>query len=86
LFGHYKNSAILVTRLIQVLSLCLIITGFLWASSDVLLITVLEDSSVTPMSVLFMLYGFVGSVITELMARWIAKSDSSQEKKPGGGA
>lgn len=85
LLAEYKNTAMLITRLIQLSSIALIITGFLWASSDFLLITVLEDSPVTPLSVLFMLYGLVGSVVSEILARWIAKSDSSTEKKPDGG-
>jgi len=63
----------------------LVVTGFLWALTDLLLVTVLVDSPVTPISVLLMLYGFIGSLLTEGIARWIARSDSSSEKKHAGG-
>ena len=83
---EYSKSALLVTRFIQMLSLSLVVTGFIWASSDLLLVTVLADSPVTPLSVLFMLYGLMGSVFTEAIARWITKSENKGQKKPDGGA
>ena len=86
MFVEYKRTAMLATRLIQLLSIVLVLTGFLWASSDMLLITVLADSPVTPLSVLLMLYGFVGSLVSEVLARLISRSDSSAIKKPVGGA
>jgi len=86
LLAEYKRTAMLATRLIQLTSIVLVITGFLWASSDMLLITVLKDSPVTPLSVLLMLYGFVGSVISEVLARLISRNNSSSAKKPDGGA
>jgi hypothetical protein len=81
LFGKHKNSAIFGARLLQILSLCLVITGFLWASSDMLMVTVLADSPVTPLSVLLMLYGSVGFMVSELLARWIAKTDNNDKTK-----
>ena len=81
LIEEYSKSALLVTRLIQMLSLSLVVTGFIWASSDLLLVTVLADSPVTPLSVLFMLYGLMGSVFTEAIARWITKSENKGQKK-----
>ena len=83
---QYKHSALLVTRLIQLLSMGLVITGFIWSSSDLLIATVLVDSPVTPLSVLFMLYGAMGSVLTELIARYITRSEGKGEKKGDGGA
>ena len=86
MFVEYKRTAMLATRLIQLLSIVLVLTGFLWASSDMLLITVLADSPVTPLSVLLMLYGTVGSLVSEVLARLISRSDSSAIKKRDGGA
>lgn len=84
MLGQYKNSALFGTRLIQVVCLSLMVIGFVWSSSDFLLLTILADSPVTPLSVMFMLYGLLGSVLSELMARWINKSSNSGEKKDGG--
>jgi len=85
LLTQYKNSAMLATRLTQIMSMVSVVTGFVWALTDLLLVTVLVDSPVTPISVLLMLYGFIGSLLTEGIARWIARSDSSSEKKHAGG-
>lgn len=86
LLAEYKRTAMIGTRLIQMTSIVLVITGFLWASSDMLLITVLADSPVTPLSVLLILYGSVGSLVCEVLARIISRSNSSSEKKPETGA
>ena len=61
--------------------MALVITGILWAMTDMLLVTVLVESPVSPISVLFMLYGLFGSLITEVLARWLGRGNENPEKK-----
>lgn len=82
---QYKDSALIITRLIQIASLAFVVLGFVWASSDLLLVTVLANAPVTPLSVLFMVYGLLGSVLSEGIARWITRSGNESAKKPENG-
>ena len=81
LLAKHRDSAILATRVMQLLCMALVVVGILWASTDLLMVTVLVESPVTPMSLLFILYGFIGSTLTELLARCLARSNNSSEKK-----
>lgn len=77
----YKRIALPCLRVIELVSIAITITGFLWASSDLLLTSILLASSdlllpsillntpVTPLSVLFMLYGFFGTGAIEIVIR-----------------
>jgi len=49
------------------------ITGFVWGSSDFLLMTVLVEAPVTPLSVLLMLYGVLGTGLSEAAIRFVTK-------------
>jgi hypothetical protein len=72
----YKRLSIIVLRLLQLLSVALTVTGFIWASSDYLLVTVLVGVPVTPLSVLLMLYGSMGSIVIEALIRVVRRKKS----------
>lgn len=71
-----KQLAIIILRLLQLLTVAMTVTGFIWASSDWLLATVLAKAPVTPLSVLLMLYGSVGSIVIEAMIRIVQRKKS----------
>jgi len=68
-----KTHMILALRVVQLLCLCSIITGFIWSSSDFLLVEVLADAPVTPLSILMMLYGLFGWGLSEGIIRVLTK-------------
>jgi hypothetical protein len=73
----YKLQAVfLFLRLLQFLTVSMTVTGFIWASSDYLIATVLVGVPVTPLSVLLMLYGSVGSFIIEALIRLVQRKKS----------
>jgi hypothetical protein len=61
----YKVHLVLGLRSLQLLSIASVLTGFIWSSSDWLLLYILKDVPVTPLSVLLMFYGLFGSVFIE---------------------
>ena len=71
--SEWKRKLILSLRGFQVICIGFIITGFIWATSDLLLSTVLAEAPVTPLSVLFMLYGTFGSVLIEIIIRLLER-------------
>lgn len=71
----YKQKASIVMRGFQLLCIASVVTGFIWASSDWLLLTVLVDAPVTPVSVLLMLYGTLGTVLIEAIVRWLNRGE-----------
>jgi len=71
-FGIVKP-AIIAIRCIQMLCIAFMITGFIWASSDYLLVTALVNSPVAPFSLLLMLYGTMGLGFTEVAARILSR-------------
>ena len=68
-----KQYAFLALRTIQIISIGCVVSGFIWSSSDWLLLTVLLDSPVTPLSVLLMLYGSCGSIVVEGIMRQLER-------------
>lgn len=68
-----KGYLILGLRILQLLTIGICISGFVWGSGDYLLATVLVDAPVTPLSVLMILYGFVGSLVIEATVRLLSK-------------
>jgi len=70
--GYYK-SAVSGLRVIQIISLASIVTGFIWATSDILMTTVLIKAPVTPMSILLMVYGVFGTFLSEISVRILAR-------------
>ena len=69
-----KNIIVLGLRVIQLLTLGVFVSGFVWGSSDWLLATVLVGVPITPLSVLMMLYGSVGSIVVEVTIRVLKKN------------
>ena len=67
------NVAIISLRAFQMICIGLTITGFIWATSDLLLTTVLVEAPVTPLSVLLMLYGSLGTGLIEIVIRWLTR-------------
>jgi hypothetical protein len=64
-----RKTTALGLRFIQLVCVVSTITGFLWAMSDLLLVSVLANAPVTPLSVLLMLYGTAGSFCIEAVIR-----------------
>lgn len=71
--AEIKNYAVLSLRVVQLLCCAAIVTGFIWATSDLLLVTVLVEAPVTPVSVLLMLYGTLGTFLSEGIIRLFVK-------------
>ena len=69
----YLDQTVLGLRVVQLLSVALVIVGFIWSTSDLLLATILVKAPVTPLSVLFMLYGFVGAFASEATVRVVRR-------------
>lgn len=69
---------VLPLRVLQLVCIASVITGFVWASSDWLLLTVLVGAPVTPLSVLLMLYGTVGTFVSEVIVRILSKKKQSE--------
>ena len=65
----FKRYGLSSLRTIQLLCIAATITGFVWATSDLLLTSVLVGAPVTPLSVLLMLYGVLGSGSIEAVIR-----------------
>ena len=77
----YRKPAIVAVRSIQLLCIGFVVTGFIWSTTDLLMVSVLVSSPVSPLSLLFMLYGTVGSFVTEASARWLARNSDEPQKK-----
>lgn len=79
------HTGILGLRVVQLISVASVITGFIWSTSDLLLVSVLVGAPVTPLSVLMMLYGSVGLFVSELSVRLLRRKSKgflSQEPTP----
>jgi len=66
-----KRYFVVSLRFIQLLATASFITGFLWATSDWLLLSILVKTPITPLSVLLMLYGTLGIALSEISVRLI---------------
>ena len=71
---EFKKSTVLGLRVFQLICASSIITGFIWATADLLLTTILVDSPVTPLSVLLMVYGTLGIVLCEATVRLLSRN------------
>jgi len=70
--SSYRRQLILGLRGLQVICIGATITGAVWGSSDILLTTVLVKVPITPLSVLLMLYGTMGTSLIEITIRWLS--------------
>lgn len=66
---NYKHPLTLGLRLIQLLSFALVIVGFIWGTGDFISSFIPEDGPVTPLSLIFILYGGIGSGTIEVCIR-----------------
>ena len=71
----YKKLAIIGLRIVQLLTIASVVTGVIWASSDWLLLYVLVEAPVTPLSVLLIVYGLFGTFICEAPIRLLKKQE-----------
>ena len=67
--SEWKRKLITGLRGLQIICIGFAVTGLIWSTSDLLLSTVLVEVPVTPLSVLFILYGTVGSIVIEAIIR-----------------
>lgn len=67
-------------RVIELLSLGFLVSGSLWASNDLLLLYVIVKTPVAPLSLLFILYGLFGTIISEVGARIVNKKADGTKK------
>lgn len=81
LFGRVREASVLGLRSMQVACLGAVITGFIWATSDYLLLTVLVESPVTPLSILLMLYGTLGTGLSEIVVRLLNRKNRFLDRK-----
>jgi TRAP-type C4-dicarboxylate transport system permease small subunit len=75
---NYKGALVLGLRFMQLLAVALCFVGLIWGSSDWLSAYVLKDSPITPLSVLFMLYGFMGAGSIEVVIRLLQRKTDSK--------
>jgi len=59
-----KYYSYLGVRVLELISICLFVFGFIWNSTEILNLT-------TPQ--FMMLYGGLGTVVSEILARWFGK-------------
>jgi len=82
----YEKHAIIGLRLMQLLAIASAVTGFIWSSSDMLLLYVLVDTPLTPLSVLLLLYGVFGTFACEMPIRLLKHRGNSRAVKENGKA
>jgi hypothetical protein len=70
---NYKNTLVLGLRFFQVLTTSFAIVGFIWGAGDFITSLFPSNSAVTPLSVLLMLYGVIGSAIIEVSIRLVQR-------------
>ena len=70
---NVKRLGVFGARLMQLLCAMLTVVGFIWATGDLLTSLFPADSVVTPFSVLLMLYGSIGVLAFEGVARFLTR-------------
>jgi hypothetical protein len=61
----FKKTSIIVLRFIQLVAVSMFVVGFIWGGSSWINSILPKNSAVTPLSVLLMLYGVIGSLVIE---------------------
>lgn len=69
----YRTKLVLALRFFQVLTVAMVAVGFIWGMGDLVLSILPADSPITPLSLLMILYGGVGSVIIEAAIRIVQR-------------
>lgn len=65
---NWKGNCVTGLRFVQILAISLAAVGFIWGLGD-FVNSLMPSNTVTPMSVLFMLYGLVASGMVEVPIR-----------------
>lgn len=68
-----KKLGVFGARFLQLISAALAVVGFIWATGDYLTSLFPSGSVVTPLSVLMMLYGSIGTVAFEVLVRFLTR-------------
>ena len=69
----FKKNGILGLRFLQLLAISAFIVGFIWGGSDFLNSLLPANGPITPLSVLLMLYGIIGSLVIEVAIRVVQR-------------
>jgi hypothetical protein len=69
----FKKMGILGLRFIQLIAISMFVVGFIWGGSDWINSLLPANSVITPLSVLLMLYGIIGSVVIEVAIRIVRR-------------
>lgn len=83
--GYHKQIIIVGLRSIQLLATSIAIVGFIWGSGDWLLLN-LKGAPMTPLSIIMMLYGSVGTAVTEAAIKIVERTaQKNGEEAPENG-
>ncbi|RLI22913.1 hypothetical protein DRO45_00070 [Candidatus Bathyarchaeota archaeon] len=84
----WRDKLIIGLRGLQIITIGFAVTGVIWSTSDLLISTVLVGVPVTPLSVLFTLYGTAGTFIIEgvirVLERKLGKANFLGEREGDG--
>jgi hypothetical protein len=69
----YKKMGVLGLRFLQLIAIATFVVGFIWGGSDFLSSLLPANGPITPLSVLLMLYGVMGSVVIEVAIRIVQR-------------
>lgn len=69
----FKKTGILGLRFLQLIAVSMFVVGFIWGGSDWINSLLPENSVITPLSVLLMLYGIIGSIVIEVAIRIVRR-------------
>ena len=69
----FKKMGIIGLRFLQLIAVGMFIVGFIWGGSDWINSLLPKNGPVTPLSVLLMLYGIIGSLVIEVAIRVVQR-------------
>jgi len=78
--GKYQHTMVLGLRSFQIICIGLAVTGGIWSSGDLLMAMIPVGTPVTPLSLLFMLYGVVGTTLLEIIVRVLMRKNDFLSK------
>jgi hypothetical protein len=68
-----KKMGIIGLRFLQLIAVGMFVVGFIWGGSDWINSLLPANSVITPLSVLLMLYGIIGSIVIEVAIRVVQR-------------
>ena len=69
----FKKMGIIGLRFLQLIAVSMAVVGFIWGGSDWISSMLPKNGPVTPLSVLLMLYGLIGSLVIEVAIRVVQR-------------